>query len=58
MKENHHRLLYKVTREYQGMRIKDILREEFSLSTRLFKTIKDNGFILLNSEKDPMVQYC
>ncbi len=51
MKENHHRLLYKVTREYQGMRIKDILREEFSLSTRLFKTIKDNGFILLNGER-------
>lgn len=51
MEENHHRLSYKVELKYQGMRIKDILREEYLMSTRFFKNIKDNGFILLNNKK-------
>lgn len=51
MKNNHHRLSYNVESKYQGMRIKDILREKYSMSTRFFKNIKDNGFILLNNEK-------
>ncbi|MCR1897707.1 RluA family pseudouridine synthase [Irregularibacter muris] len=51
MKENHHRLVYKVDLKYDGMKIKEILREELSLSTRLLKSIKDNGYILLNHEK-------
>src|SRR5699024_10886020 len=53
MQENHHRLIYKVENKYQGMRIKDILREEFSMSTRLFKNIKENGFIKLNGKEIP-----
>src|SRR5699024_7414507 len=31
--------------------IKDILREEFSMSTRLLKSIKNNGYILLNDKE-------
>lgn len=53
MKENHHRLFYRVEGKYEGNRIKDILREEYKLSTRLFKSIKDNGCILLNGEITP-----
>lgn len=51
MEENHHRLRYKVESKYQGMRIKEILREKYSMSTRFFKNIKDQGFILLNNRK-------
>lgn len=53
MQENHHRLIYQVENKYQGMRIKDILRKEFSMSTRFFKNIKDNGYILLNGKETP-----
>lgn len=51
MEENHHRLIYKVESRYQGMGIKNILKEKYSMSTRLFKSIKDNGFLLLNNNK-------
>lgn len=51
MKENHHRLCYKVEIKFHGMTIKEILRGKYSMSTRFFKTIKDQGFILLNNKK-------
>lgn len=51
MQENHHRLIYQVDRKYEGMPIKEILKNEYSISTRLFKNIKKHGYILLNGKK-------
>ena len=51
MEENHHRLIYKVKSEYSGDTIKDILRKEYSMSSRFFKSIKNNGYILLNNKE-------
>ncbi len=53
LQENHHKLTYRVDKKYEGMRIKDILKEEFSMSTRFFKNIKGHGYIVLNGEKTP-----